>query len=344
MDGARFSASSARRGPGSDTSSRNPRRPRRRGGPAPGRPVRGRRPRGPSPAEASLEPALTHRQRLDPRVGDRDRAPGPAPPSAGAPRRRRRSTRCAATTGVERPGARGRRHPTSSRRRGRPPPAGHGTRGDRGAGARRRASSRVPTGSSVVSPVVAPSPSRRPGDVDPQSPPPEASPPQRLHELEGLDAVDGDRRGPQVGEPLLHPHAGARVGQVEVAVDQQLLDPAEATPMAIGRMAGIPASASGPDAADPGRRSPRTRTPQRDGRSVQDRRHEQPPVRNRTTRTAVDAVVGGRRSGPGPGRGGRPSRRARHGGWGPGTSSERPASSRRCSRSLARARGRGRTG
>ena len=48
------------------------------------------------------------------------------------------------------------------------------------------------------------------GDVDPDPPPADRAPPQRLHELEGLDAVQRDRRGPQVGQSLLHAHRRCR--------------------------------------------------------------------------------------------------------------------------------------
>ena len=158
----------------------------------------------------------------------------------------------------------------------------------------RRASASVPTGSRVVSrcPSRSPAPPD-PATFDPDPPPPDRPPPQRLHELERLDAVQRDRRGPQVGEPLLDPHAGAGVGEVEVAVDEQLLDPVEGDADRDRQQRGDAGQGQRPDAADPGPEQPeREERAEGDGRPVQDRRDEQPAVGHLQHRLEGRAGVG----------------------------------------------------
>ena len=233
-------------------------------------------------AQPRLEPALPHGQRLDAGVRHGDRAAGE--PAGAQQHRRRRVGPAVAPPGqrVEPPGRPGsappRRCPCRRRARRRPTPA-TGTQGATSESTS-RASSSVPTGSSVVSrwPSLL-ARAARPGDVDPDPPPPDRPPPQRLHELERLDAVQRDRRRPQVGEPLLDPHAGAGVGEVEVAVDEQLLDPVEGDADRDRQQRGDAGQGQRPDAADPGPEQPEgEERAERDGRPVQDRRDEEPAV------------------------------------------------------------------
>ena len=117
------------------------------------------------------------------------------------------------------------------------------------------------------------------GDVDPDPPPAHRPPPQRLHELEGLDAVQRDGRRAQVGQAFLHAHGGAGVGEVEVAVGEQLLDPVDRDADRDGEECGDAGERQRADAADPGPDQPEhDQRPECDGRPVQDGRHEQPAV------------------------------------------------------------------